>query len=113
MAQTQILVRVRDISKDEYGQPTLLNGTERTITYKSFRDTLDKFELIAQVDENDKPIPGNPNLHPEFQVQAKQPSAAHADEVRVENAPASEIKPERRKPGPKRKQVTEIEEHVA
>jgi hypothetical protein len=85
----QVLVRVRDISKDEHGHPTELTGIERIITYRAFQYTQQNFELIDQVvedgvDENGqqkyKAVPGNPNLPPEFRT--AQNAASHADDTR-------------------------------
>lgn len=87
----QVLVRVRDISKDDFGKPTISHGLERVITYRSFSDTKDKFQIIEQVtedglDENGqtkyKAVPGNPNLPPEYRTTAKS-VADHADDTRV------------------------------
>lgn len=86
----QILVRVRDISKDEHGHPTELTGTERVITYRSYQYTSQNFEIIEQVVEDGldedrqqkyKAVPGNPNLPPEFRT-AAQNAASHADDAR-------------------------------
>lgn len=122
----QILVRVRNKSKDENGQPTLLYGTESIITYKAFRYVSENHELICQVDEHGNEVPGNPNLHPEYRTQAQQKAnAVHAADTRVEGkqnaAPQKAVQtqdqaqPERKKPGPKPrlKQPTELQEHTA
>lgn len=121
----QILVRVRNTSKDENGQPTLLYGTESIITYKAFRHVSDTHELICQVDENGNEVQGNPNLHPEYRTQAQPKiNAVHAADTRVEGEqksqviqqeqPKQQIPTERKKPGPKPKQQpTELQEYSA
>jgi hypothetical protein len=86
----QILVRVRNISRDEQGRETELFGIKSVITYKAFLYTREQFEIIEQVEENGvdpetketiyKAVPGNPNLHAEFRKEAPK-SAVHADEL--------------------------------
>jgi len=129
MAQ-QKLVKVRDISKDEFGRPTELNGIERVITYAAFKYTTDKYELLAEVkqilDAKGNPaldangdfiheeVPGNPNLDPEYRIAISQKNVAHAADTRVEiQQPAPEVR-ERKKPGPKPKlPPVELQEHTA
>jgi hypothetical protein len=68
----QILVKVRNIAKDDSGQKSVLHGTETIITYKSFQYVSDRFELLYQCDENGVAIPGNPNLTAQHQQEAKE-----------------------------------------
>lgn len=120
MAQTQVQVKVRDISKDEFGRPTILTGTERTMTYKSYLELRDRYELIAQIDDNGNPIAGNPNLKPEDQEALQQRSAdagsSREEEVATqvnETPQPTPIVKERKKPGPKPKNTVELQEDVA
>lgn len=113
----QILVRVRDISKDEHGHPTELTDTERVITFRAYQYTQQNFQLIEQVvedglDENGqqkyKSVPGNPNLPPEFRTTV-QSDAGHAADARGTDATTTQ---QRRGPGrPKANQ--EPIEHTA
>jgi hypothetical protein len=122
----QILVKVRDISTDDHGQPTELNGNERVITLKHFQYKRDAYELIAQVKENGtdengntiyEEVPGNPNLEPQYRTQVLQKSAEHAASPVVNPnpviLPAQEVakaqteQVQKRKPGPKPKQLQE------
>jgi hypothetical protein len=114
----QILVRVKDISTDDHGQPTELNGTERVITKKAFLYKQDAYELIAEVvedgiDENgnakykNKNVP-SPNSNTQLKTQAQSQGAAHADDVvvsQVANVQTEQV--QKRKPGPKPKQLQE------
>lgn len=91
----QIEVKVRDISKDEFGRKTELYGTERILTYKSFLmlnsdPENPRYELIAQVEESGKDekgnplykeVPGNPNLEAQHRQQLQQKNAGPADSV--------------------------------
>jgi hypothetical protein len=60
-------------------------GDQRTLTYKSFLDLQDRFELIGQCDENGSLIAGDPNLNPRHQkVQVNDAVVPAADTGRVE-----------------------------
>jgi hypothetical protein len=93
MPKAQILVRVRNISKDENGHPTELHGTESVITYKAFQYTKDQFQLVSEVEEAGKhkdtgeqlykDIEGNPNLHAEYRTTPSQRNADLADNLGV------------------------------
>lgn len=127
----QIEVLARDISRDEMGRPTELYGTERILTYKSFlflnnNPEALRYELIHEIDENGKEVPGNPNLNAQHRVQlapqrnaglaadagpterekalmaeiAKLKAGQSAEQV---SAPVTQIVTERKKPGPKAK----------
>lgn len=118
-------VLVEDISTDEYGRPTELNGTRRTLSYKSFlylntNPEDQRYKLIGEVDSNGKLVPGSPNLNPQHRTQL--PAApvrnvepvADAGQPVNDNGPApqevSSVSPpvvEKKKPGPKRKTITE------
>lgn len=109
----QVLVRVKDISKDEHGHPTELTGTERVITFRAFQYTQQNFEIIEQVTEDGlddngqqkyKSVPGNPNLSPEFRT--TQSVASHADDTRE---PVQEIGRRRGRP----KSNDNVIEHTA
>lgn len=117
----QVLVRVRDISKDEHGHPTELTGTERVITFRAFQYTQQNYQLIEQVvedglDENGqqvyKSVPGNPNLTPEFRTTV-QSDAGHAADSRAVEQPVPQTQtPQRRSPGRPRANQEPIE-HTA
>jgi hypothetical protein len=99
--QRQILVRVKNISKDDYGHPTELHGVESVITYKAYLYTQDKYELMYQCDEKGNQVfdaqgNANPNLKPEHRQQTLQKSAVHAADVRGENEPVLTEQPKRR-----------------
>lgn len=66
MVQIEVLVKNRQ------------TGIERTITYKSFLDLQSTYELIGQIDENGKLVPGSPNLQPQHRKQQPKNVAAHA-----------------------------------
>jgi hypothetical protein len=133
----QVEVLVKDISTDEFGRPTELTGTTRILTYKSFNylnanPDNPRYELIGEVDDKGKLVPGSPNLNAQHRS-ALQPNAGHAASVgpsqkekdlQAENEklkamlsqagaivtapqePVSSEAPvkERQKPGPKKKQ---------
>lgn len=126
----QILVKVRDISKDETGQKTELYGTESILTYNAYKHLSSKFELLYQCDEDGKMVVDqdgnpNPNLNAQHQAAAQQKSAVpvvKAGPVIEETIPDKRdpvvpetvvvaTPPQRKKPGPKPKQ--ELQEHVA
>lgn len=65
---TQIEVLVKDKSTED----------QRILTYKSFLDLQDRFDLIGQVDENGELIPGDPNLNPRHQKVTVSDVAVHA-----------------------------------
>lgn len=77
----QIEVRVKDISRDDNGQPTELYGTVRELTYKSFLmlnanpENL-RYELIGEVDEKGNLVPGNPNLNAQHRQSAQNQRSA-------------------------------------
>lgn len=66
----QIEVLVKDKSTDD----------QRTMTYKSYLDLTDRFELIGQVDQSGNLIPGDPNLNPRHRKVAVEDVAVHAAE---------------------------------
>lgn len=108
------------------------SGDQRTLTYKSFLDLQDRFELIGQSTEDGTLIPGDPNLNPRHQKVAVQDVVVPAVNVgivtgmtmeeklakreelikqftqpepptqEVKEEPKEEVKP-KRKPGPKPK----------
>lgn len=119
---TQIEVLVKDKSTQE----------QRTMTYKSYLDLQDRFELIGQCDQQGNLIPGDPNLNPRHQkvpvndvavhavdngmsmeeklakrdelLKKYQPQAPEANEEKVETQePPTEEPKKRGKPGPKPK----------
>jgi hypothetical protein len=53
------------------------------LTYKAFRDTAYRFDLIGQVDDNGNLMESDPNLSPQHQrkVPVKSPAAADAGET--------------------------------
>ena len=119
--QQQILVRVRDISKDEHGHPTELTDTERVITFRAYQYTQQNFKLLEQViedgfDENGqqkyKAVPGNPNLPPEFRTTVQSVASHAADSRELEQPVSTETTQQRRGPGrPKANQ--DVIEHTA
>lgn len=101
---------------------------QRTMTYKSYQDLQDRFDLIGQIDEHGTLIPGDPNLNPRHQKVAVNDVAVHAvdtgmsmeeklqrrdelikkftkpvEEPKTEIAEVPEEPKQRRKPGPKPK----------
>lgn len=133
----QVEVQVEDISTDEHGRPTELTGTTRILTYKSFlylnaNPDDQRYKLLGEVESIDakgnvKLAPGNPNLNAQHKP-AHQRSAEHAGSVgpseseiqlKAENerlkallanqgsGPVVPPVTERKKPGPKKKQLTE------
>jgi len=69
MAQVEVLVKSKE------------SGDNRVITYKSYLDVSDKFELIGQSDSEGNLIPGDPNLNPRHQrTQASASVVVHAAE---------------------------------
>lgn len=99
------------------------SGDPRTLTYKSFLDLQDRFDLIGQSEEDGTLIPGDPNLNPRHQKVTVNDVAVHAvdtgmsmeeklkmrDELIKKFTPPEETKVEseepkqKRKPGPKPK----------
>lgn len=67
----QIEVLVKEKSTDE----------RRTMTYKSWLDLQDRFELLGQCDNEGNLIPGDPNLSPRHQKTTVQDVAVHADDT--------------------------------
>jgi hypothetical protein len=124
----QILVKVRNISKDEHGQQSELYGTESILTYKAYNHIQNQFELLYQCDENGKMVVdanGNPspNLNAQHQQTAKVKNAVPVaeagpviqdvkPEVQPEVSPVVADAPQRKKPGPKPK-YQELQEHTA
>lgn len=118
-------VLVEDISTDEYGRPTELNGTRRTLSYKSFlylnaNPDDQRYKLIGEVDAQGNLVPGSPNLNPQHRTQipvqqksvapvvdAGQPAAISSPAPQVVSSDPPVV--ERKKPGPKGKQITETE----
>jgi hypothetical protein len=72
----QILVKVRIKSTDDDGKPTLTNGVETVITYKSYNLTADRYDLLYQCDEKGNEIAGNPNLGAQHRTAQRQSVAA-------------------------------------
>jgi len=121
----QILVRVKPIIFDEHGRSTNQFGEEDTITYKAYLHTQEKYQLIAQVDENGKQVfdsqgNPNPNLNPEHRQTRNQSDVDHAADVR-ESTPTliqnvqQEVKVEQPRRGrPRRNDVNQhLEEFTA
>ena len=70
MTQVEVLVKSKE------------SGEERVLTYKSFLDLQDKFDLIGQSDSEGNLIAGDPNLNPRHQrTQAIESVVVHAAEV--------------------------------
>lgn len=77
----QIEVKVKDISRDDNGQPTELFGTTRILTYKAFlylnvNPENPRYELIGEVDEKGELVPGNPNLNAQHRPSAQSQRSA-------------------------------------
>lgn len=125
----QILVKVRNIVKDEHGQQSELYGTESILTYKAYNYIQNQFELMYQCDENGKMVVDangnpNPNLSAQHQQTAKVKNAVPVvkagpiiiqevtPEVQPEISPVVAEAPQRKKPGPKPKSQ-ELQEHTA
>lgn len=53
------------------------SGDPRTLTYKSFLDLQDRFELIGQSEEDGTLIPGDPNLNPRHRKVTGQDVVVH------------------------------------
>lgn len=53
------------------------SGDQRTLTYKSFLDLQDRFELIGQSEEDGTLIPGDPNLNPRHRKVTGQDVVVH------------------------------------
>lgn len=111
-------VLVEDISTDEYGRPTELTGTRRTLTYKSFlylntNPEDQRYKLIGEVDSKGNLVPGNPNLNPQHRTQVQVIKNAEpvvdAGQPSMQEVSSDPPIVERKKPGPKRKQITETE----
>lgn len=90
----QIEVQVKDISRDDNGQPTELFGTVRILTYKSFiylnaNPENPRYELIGEVDEKGNLVPGNPNLSAQHRQSA--PNQRSAEPV-VNTGPSAREK---------------------
>jgi hypothetical protein len=116
-------VLVEDISTDEYGRPTELTGTRRTLTYKSFlylnANPDDKrYKLIGEIKSIDAKgnitlAEGNPNLNPQHRTQIQVRKSAEpvvdAGQPSIQEVSSDPPIVERKKPGPKRKQITETE----
>lgn len=70
MTQVEVLVKSKE------------SGEVRVLTYKSFLDLQDKFDLIGQSDSEGNLIAGDPNLNPRHQrTQASESDVVHAAEV--------------------------------
>jgi hypothetical protein len=119
----QILVRVRDISKDEHGHPTELTDTERVITFRAYQYTQQNFKLLEQViedgfDENGqqkyKAVPGNPNLPPEFRTTVQSVASHAADSRELEQSVSRETETTQQRRGPGRPKANQDAiEHTA
>jgi len=73
MTQVEVLVKSKE------------SGEERIITYKSFLDLQDKFDLIGQSDSEGNLIAGDPNLNPRHQrTQASASVVVHAADPGVQ-----------------------------
>lgn len=69
MPQIEVLVKSKE------------SGEKRILTYKSFLDLQEKFDLIGQSDSEGNLIPGDPNLNPRHQrTQASASVVVHAAE---------------------------------
>lgn len=69
MPQIEVLVKSKE------------SGEKRILTYKSFLDLQEKFDLIGQSDSEGNLIPGDPNLNPRHQrIQASASVVVHAAE---------------------------------
>lgn len=67
MTQVEVLVKSKE------------TGNQRVMTYKSFLDVSEMFELIGQSDSEGNLIPGDPNLNPRHQrTQASEGVVVHA-----------------------------------
>lgn len=74
MTQVEVLVKSKE------------SGDERVLTYKSFLDLQDKFDLIGQSDSEGNLIAGDPNLNPRHQrTQASESVVVHAADPGVQD----------------------------
>lgn len=82
MPQIEVLVKSKE------------TGDTRVLTYKTFLDVEQDFELIGQSDSEGNLIPGSPNLNPRHQrTQASVSGAVHAAEggVQITDVPLTRI----------------------
>jgi len=104
---TQIEVLVKDKSTQD----------QRTMTYKSFLDLQDRFELIGQCDENGNLIPGDPNLNPRHQKVTVNDVAVHAVDngltMEQKTAMRDELLKKYQRPEPVIESPSEVEEKPA